>query len=96
MPLYVETTVVNIHHGATYDERIDRASIFGNPFHLGRDGDRTTVLEKYRTYFLRRVDDDAEFRRRVLELRGKKLGCWCAPKLCHGMIIAEWLAQHDS
>lgn len=23
------------------------------------------------------------------ELRGKVLGCWCAPKMCHGDVLAE-------
>jgi hypothetical protein len=28
----------------------------------------------------------------VLELKGKRLGCFCVPrKACHGFIIAEWL-----
>jgi hypothetical protein len=24
-----------------------------------------------------------------MELRGKRLGCWCAPKPCHGDILAR-------
>jgi len=94
MSHYVETTIVNVRHSA-YDELIDRTSIFGNPYHLGRDGDRATVLEKYRAYFLQRIVNDPEFRRRVLELRGKRLGCHCAPKPCHGMVIVEWLVTHE-
>jgi hypothetical protein len=26
---------------------------------------------------------------RVGELRGKALGCWCLPDLCHGEVLAE-------
>jgi hypothetical protein len=85
-----DTTVVNMRNSA-YDVAIDRTSPFGNPFHLGKDGDRTTVLAKYREYFLERVEKDADFKRKVLALRGLRLGCWCSPLLCHGMIIAEWL-----
>lgn len=90
MPGFVDTTVVNMKT-AKYDVAIDRSSPFGNPYHLKHEGERCTVLHQYREYFFKRVETDPEFRRRVLELRGKRLGCHCAPKLCHGMIIVEWL-----
>jgi len=92
MPV-IETTVVNMRT-SKYDVAVDRSSPFGNPFHLGADGDRTTVLAKYREYFEKRVVDDPGFRQKVLALRGLRLGCWCAPQLCHGMIIAEWLEKN--
>ena len=79
---------------ASYDVAIDRTSLFGNPFHLGKDGDRTTVLAKYREYFYKRVDEDPEFKQKVLALRGLRLGCWCAPLLCHGAIIAEYVENY--
>jgi hypothetical protein len=86
----VDTTVVNMRTNA-YDVAIDRSGPFGNPYHVGKDGDRGAVLELYRSYFSRRVEQDPEFKRRVLDLRGKRLGCWCSPMPCHGMIIVEWL-----
>lgn len=89
-----ETTVVN-RRTSEFDVAIDRSSPFGNPFHLRNDGDRPTVLAKYREYFMRRVQQDSKFRARVLALRGKRLGCHCAPKLCHGMIIVEWLEMNS-
>jgi hypothetical protein len=88
----LETVVVNMRTSA-WDVAIDRSSPFGNPYRLGKDGDRRHVLEKYKEYFLRRVESDPEFRRRVLALRGKRLGCHCAPQPCHGMIIVEWLTN---
>ena len=91
----VDTTVVNMRL-STYDVAIDRSSPFGNPFHLKYESERGTVLQQYREYFLARVEADPEFRKLVLALRGKRLGCHCAPKLCHGMIIAEWLETHAS
>ena len=95
MASIVDTVVVNMRTTSNYDVAIDRSSPFGNPYHLGKDGDRQVVLQKYKEYFYARVEKDPEFRRRVMQLRGKRLGCHCAPKLCHGMIIAEWLAKHD-
>lgn len=35
--------------------------------------------------------NDAEYRRRVHELQGKTLGCFCKPHPCHGDIIKEYL-----
>jgi hypothetical protein len=29
------------------------------------------------------------------ELRGKVLGCFCSPKLCHGHILA-WIANEEN
>lgn len=82
-----------------YDVYIGRAGkgetgYFGNPFHLknwGDENERKLVLEKYRKYFLDRVQKDKEFREEVLKLKGKRLGCFCKPKQCHGDVMAEWI-----
>jgi hypothetical protein len=81
------TTVANIRNGEEFDVYIGRGgdSIWGNPFKIGRDGDRQEVIAKYRTYILRRPDLLAE----LPKLKGKRLGCWCAPRLCHGNVLAE-------
>lgn len=85
------TVLINMHGGKSkYDIRIDRGTPFGNPFKIGRDGDREQVIEKYRTWFYKRLTDDS-FRDKVLSLKGKTLGCWCVPDLCHGMVIIEYL-----
>jgi hypothetical protein len=89
------TSVVNMHFGSAYDIRVDRASIFGNPFRRGQDGDLDTVLRKYREYFNTRCENDTVFRAEVLKLRNKILGCWCSGP-CHGMIIVEWLEKNKT
>ena len=66
-----------------YDVRVDRRTLWGNPFSIPRDGDRATVIAKHRAW-LASDPEAAEQRRRLPELRGKVLGCWCAPKPCHG------------
>lgn len=69
-----------------------RGSVFGNYYIIGRDGDRTEVIEKYRKYFYERILTDAKFRDKVLSLKGKRLGCWCVPEhRCHVEIIVEYL-----
>ena len=69
-----------------YDVYIGRPSKWGNPYSIGKDGIREEVIQKYRDYLERspRLLEDCR-----QELRGKVLGCWCAPKACHGDILAE-------
>jgi hypothetical protein len=69
-----------------FDVYIGRPSKWGNPFTIGRDGDRETVIEKYREWLLGQPELVEAARS---ELRGKVLGCWCHPKPCHGDVLAE-------
>jgi SH3-like domain-containing protein len=60
------------------DVRIDRQTHWGNPFVIGKDGTRAQVIEKYRAWIT--APEQAhmvELAKR--DLRGKTLGCWCAP-----------------
>ena len=74
-----------------YDVYCGRPSKWGNPFEIGKHGSRREVIEKYRKYIL----ENKELLKDLGELRGKILGCWCAPKECHCDILAE-LANTDS
>lgn len=90
------TTVINIKSGAHYDQYCGRAGrgqdgYFGNPFRLPIGKPRGATLDRYRAYFYNRIRNDAEFKRRVLELKDKTLGCFCKPNACHCDIIAEYL-----
>ena len=69
-----------------YDVYIGRPGPWGNPFEIGKDGNREQVVEKYAEWVLTQPDMVAKIQN---ELKGKVLGCWCAPKLCHGDILAE-------
>ena len=79
------TTVVHCKR-APFDIYIGRPSKWGNPFVIGRDGNREQVIEKYRAYIL---DHPALLAAVQSELKGKVLGCWCAPQSCHGDVLAE-------
>lgn len=72
-----------------YDLYIGRPSIWGNPFTIGKDGDRETVIKKYRSWLLTRPDLLAK----IHELKGKTLGCWCKPAACHGDILIELMGE---
>lgn len=69
-----------------FDVRIDRATVWGNPFRVGTHGDRTYCISEYRKYILSKPDLIA---RAKSELRGKILGCWCKPAACHGDVLLE-------
>jgi hypothetical protein len=58
-------------------------SKWANPYKIGPDGDRGTVIAKYEAYLLSRPDLLAD----LPELAGKVLGCWCAPCACHGDLL---------
>lgn len=80
----VEITRVVHRNKESFDVLIDRTSIFGNP-HF--EGSRTENIANFRKYFYenKELQDEAE------KLRGKRLGCWCKPKACHGDVIVEFL-----
>jgi Domain of unknown function (DUF4326) len=69
---------------------VDGATPWGNPFVLGRDGDRASVIAKY-------CDDslpgNPNLLARLGNLRGKALGCWCAPEPCHADVLAAAAAE---
>lgn len=69
-----------------YDIYIGRPSKWGNPWKVGWDGDRQEVIERYRYYILHQA---VGLQAQLQELRGKTLGCWCAPLPCHGDVLAH-------
>lgn len=85
----MKTVVVNKKY-EDFDVYIGRGSRFGNPFCIGRDGDRDLVIKKYRGWFTKKLEDP-QFKEAVLALKGKRLGCYCKPLPCHGDIIAKYL-----
>lgn len=68
-------------------ERIDRATEWGNPFHLPADGDRQTVVENYQIHYL---EHKPSLLNKLDTLRGKVLGCWCYPEMCHGEVLRDY------
>jgi hypothetical protein len=80
----MRTTVVHCRR-AKFDVYIGRPSKWGNPIKLKKGDDRAVVLERYRIWLLGQSHLLADLH----ELRGKVLGCWCKPELCHGDVLAE-------
>lgn len=74
-----------------YDVYIGRPGPWGNPFVVGRDGTRGEVIAKYEEWLINQRPD---LFKALHELRGKVLGCWCAPLPCHGDVLLR-LANHE-
>lgn len=81
-------SVVNVRTD-TCDVYIGRPSKWGNPFVIGRDGNRTEVIDKYQEWLLSQPELVEEAR---AELPDMVLGCYCKPEACHGDILA-WVVD---
>lgn len=65
---------------------IGRPSVWGNPYEIGKDGNRQEIIEKYKLYLESRPDLIEKAKQ---ELKGKNLVCWCSPLPCHGDILIK-------
>jgi hypothetical protein len=79
---------------------IGRPSALGNPFQIGRDGDRATVIRRYETWLAAQLKNaesaaSADVRRlaKLAQQRDICLVCWCYPLPCHGDIIKRAIEQ---
>ena len=66
---------------------IGRPSKWGNPFEIGKHGDREAVIRQYRQWIT--AGEGKHLLADLHELKGKQLGCWCKPLACHGDVLAE-------
>jgi hypothetical protein len=78
-----------------------RPSPLANPYHIGTDGDRATVIEKYRHWLHAQLQTETPAAAAIAALADRvrageyiDLVCHCAPEPCHAEIIAravEWI-----
>ena len=77
-------------------------SPLGNPFMIGRDGDRDNVIELYRKWLHARIRANdievcAELKRiQAMDRTTLKLVCWCKPLACHGDVLLRCLNWMDT
>lgn len=97
--------VVNIDAGARYDVYISRAmpyrgilepSPYANPYAVTRERSAPEALEAYEQLWRRRLAnrDRQLWLSRLAALRGKILGCFCAPHPCHGDRLIALLREY--
>lgn len=68
-----------------FDVYVGRPSKWGNPFVIGKDGNRDQVIDEYKQWILRQP----HLMRALPELKNKVLGCHCAPRACHGDVLRK-------
>ena len=84
---------------------VGRPTNLGNPFIVGRHGNREQVVERYRRWLDAKLADpqgndvSREFSA-ILELHRQYEGridleCWCSPLLCHANVIREAIEFSD-
>lgn len=83
----------------TYDTYIGRPSKWGNPFsHIPGKGiickSREEAVQKYAEWITK--GSGQYLLNDLHELRGKTLGCWCKPKLCHGDFLVKLVNKYFS
>lgn len=71
------------------------SSPFANRFKIGRDGSRADVIRKYEADMIERLDKDPSLVKELLKIKGKCLGCWCAPEPCHGDVLLRLVRKYD-
>lgn len=86
-----ETRVVNKKYD-NYDVYIGRGSIWGNPYELKKESERDKVIDKYE----RRIRTRPDLLSELDSLRGKRLGCYCSPKRCHGDVLIKLIEEKDN
>jgi hypothetical protein len=87
--------------------KVDRSTLFGNPFTIDgarRAGFRGTDEELremcarwFRNSMLKDLPATRTIRKRVAELRGKNLACWCKPGApCHADTLLEMANSEEA
>ena len=89
MPKY--PTIYNKRQGGIPKGAIycGRGSPWGNPFVIGRDGNRVEVINKFAIYASDRLRKQPDWLKPLRNAIG--LVCWCAPQPCHLDIIVDML-----
>lgn len=94
---FVDCTVVN-KYKESYDVYIGRGTKWGNPYSVNAEKSKFDVLscsdldeciEMYANHLWEMIKDGRVTKADLRELAGKKLGCFCKPKKCHGDVIVQ-------
>ena len=62
-----------------------RGSKWANPFPISDTDNRERVVNRFELY----IRNNRQLLKDIHQLKGKNLGCWCYPKLCHGNILQQ-------
>ncbi len=98
-----KTSIVNLHkkngkkpkfdvYIGRYNKEIGGMSIWENPFYINDYKNPLDCLKDYKKHILERIKE-FPLQYDLKRLRGKRLGCWCKPKPCHGDVLLELLGE---
>ena len=62
-----------------------KGSKWANPYRISCTNSREQVVERFSVY----IRNNRKLLREIHQLKGKVLGCWCVPKLCHGQVLQQ-------
>jgi hypothetical protein len=64
---------------------------WGNPFKLQSDtgANRTAAIAAYKRHLWAQIQSEEITVEQLAKLHGKRLGCHCAPKACHGDVLVS-------
>ena len=74
--------------------RVDRTSVWGNPFVLGKHGNRNEVIDKYADWIAERPELIKMLSDLMIKSGVNRLACWCAPMRCHGHVLAKMVEEY--
>jgi hypothetical protein len=70
----------------------------GNPLPIGRcnicnkEHTRTECISAFKKDFYKAINSrDPDFKKHILSMKGKRLGCFCKPQDCHGDVIKRYI-----
>lgn len=102
------TAVITIVNRKTYRGEslyVGRPTVLGNLFVIGKDGDRETVIQKYRRWLWNEIQggggpafDEIHRLANLAKTQSLVLACWCFPEQCHAEVInaaIEWINTHS-
>jgi hypothetical protein len=72
------------HEDLVGAEPIWRSTKWGNPFNINGNTKRADAVARFERWFAEQPDLIAAAK---VELRGKNLICYCAPRQCHGDVL---------
>ncbi len=81
--------VLNKYRDRVLADAVDimRPNRLGNPFVVGCDGDRATVIRKYESWFFYQCMKGHITEEWLASLHGRDLVCCCKPRACHGDVV---------
>lgn len=72
--------------GAVY---IGRGSMWGNPFVMGKNGNRDAVCDQHKEHLKQQIRSGEVSLEQLAGLHNKQLVCFCAPLRCHGDTLVQ-------